>query len=253
MRTEVAGLTHVGMRRSHNEDNLLLLPEQGLFCVADGMGGHSNGEIAARIAVDEVGEFYRHTAQDPDATWPFKMDRSRGYDENRLVASIKLANQRILERAAADHRLERMGTTVAALSLAGAHAYVAHVGDSRVYSLREGVLRQLTDDHSLLNDVMRARKMTQEEIDAFPHKNVIVRALGMKDAVQVDVARHEPQDGELYLLCSDGLTGMLSDAQIRETLVRTPDLRQACERLVEQANAAGGTDNITVVLVRCRK
>jgi PPM family protein phosphatase len=214
------------------------------------MGGHASGEVASRIAVDEVAEFFRLTARDAEATWPFKMDKSRSYDENRLTTAIKLANLRILERASADRRLERMGTTIVSVYFAANQCYVGHVGDSRVYVLREGVLRQLTEDHSLLNDMLKARKMTQEEIDAFPHKNVIVRALGMRDVVQVDVARVEPRDGDVFLLCSDGLSGMLNDARIREVLQQTSQLEHAAARLIEQANAAGGADNVTCVLAR---
>jgi PPM family protein phosphatase len=252
MRIEAAGHTHIGMKRNHNEDNLLVLDDQHLYCVADGMGGHSSGEIASQIAVDELAEFYRMTARDEDCTWPFKMDRARNYDENRLQTGIKLANVRIFERANADVKYRGMGTTIVTLHFRNGSAWIAHVGDSRVYSLRDGVLRQLTEDHSLLNDYLKAKKLTPEEIANFPHKNVIVRALGMKDTVQVDVARVEPRDGDVFLLCSDGLSGMVSDAEMQATLQRVTDLQQACERLIEQANAAGGTDNITCVLARYR-
>jgi PPM family protein phosphatase len=143
-----------------------------------------------------------------------------------------------------------MGTTLVSAHFTPSAVYVGHVGDSRVYLFRAGQLKQLTEDHSLLNDYLKAKKLTPEEIENFPHKNVIVRALGMKDTVQVDVARVEPQDGDLFLLCSDGLSGMVSDAQIQATLQRTADLEKACAQLIEQANAAGGTDNITCVLAR---
>src|ERR687890_227707 len=112
MRIEVAGTTHVGMKRNHNEDNFLLLPEENLFCVADGMGGHSSGEIASKIAVEELAEFFRMTAKDQDATWPFKMDKARNYDENRLATGIKLANARIFERASTESKYKGMGTTI---------------------------------------------------------------------------------------------------------------------------------------------
>jgi protein phosphatase len=250
MRIEVAGLSHVGMKRNHNEDNYLLLPEENVFCVADGMGGHSCGEVASRIAVDEIAEFFRITSQDSEVTWPYKMDKSRSYDENRLSTAIKLANLRILEHAATDRRFDKMGTTVVSLFFSAQTAYVGHVGDSRVYLLHEGRLRQVTEDHSLLNDMMKARKMTKEEIDAFPHKNVIVRALGMKELVQVDVTRVEPREGDVFLLCSDGLSGMVSDAKMQEVLTSTSDLQRAASQLIELANQAGGTDNVTCVLAR---
>ncbi|MFN0063475.1 MAG: Stp1/IreP family PP2C-type Ser/Thr phosphatase [Myxococcaceae bacterium] len=250
MNIEVSGQTHVGMKRNHNEDSYLLMPEERLFCVADGMGGHSSGEIASRIAVEEIAEFFRFTAKDHDATWPFKMEKGKNYDENRLAVGIKLANTRIFERSNTDPRYRGMGTTLVCIHFTPDAAYVGHVGDSRVYTFRNGILMQLTEDHSLLNDYMKAKKMTPEEIEAFPHKNVIVRALGMKDTVQVDVSRVDPKPGDVFLLCSDGLSGMVPDSQITEVLNSTSDLDRACEQLIGLANAAGGNDNVTCVLTR---
>jgi PPM family protein phosphatase len=250
MRIEVAGSTHVGMKRNHNEDNYLVLTEENLVCVADGMGGHSSGEIASRIAVDELGEFYRLTSKDQEATWPFKMDKQRNYDENRLATGIKLANSRIFERATVDTKYKGMGTTIVSVHFAESAVYVGHVGDSRVYFFRGGVLQQVTEDHSLLNDYLKAKKLSPEEIENFPHKNVIVRALGMKEQVQVDVTRVDPLQNDVFLLCSDGLSGMISDAQMQDILSRTPELEKACGQLIDLANAAGGNDNVTCVLAR---
>jgi PPM family protein phosphatase len=253
MRLSHAGTSDVGRKRTHNEDAYLLLPEENLFCVADGMGGHASGEVAARIAVEEMAEFFRMTGRDEEATWPYKLDPARGYDENRLVTGVKLANLRILERAATDQRLRGMGTTVVAASFprGGGAVLVAHVGDSRAYLLRGGAIRQLTEDHSLLNDYKKTRALTPEEIEAFPHKNVIVRALGMKDVVEVDLLRAELKDGDVVLLCSDGLSGMVSDERVAELVRGHPrDLRGAAQALVDAANAAGGQDNVTCVLVQ---
>jgi protein phosphatase len=250
MRIEVAGTTHVGMKRNHNEDNYLILSDENLCCVADGMGGHSSGEIASKIAVDELAEFFRMTARDQDVTWPFKMDKARNYDENRLATGIKLANKSIYERACTDTKYKGMGTTIVSLHFINETAYVGHVGDSRVYFFRQGVLKQVTEDHSLLNDYLKAKKLSPEEIENFPHKNVIVRALGMKETVQVDVAKVEPQEGDVFLLCSDGLSGMVTDPQMQEILSRTMELEKACSQLVDLANAAGGNDNVTCVLAR---
>jgi protein phosphatase len=252
MNSDVAGITHVGMKRSHNEDSYLLLPEERLFCVADGMGGHSSGEIASRIAVDELGEFFRATGQDQDLTWPYKMDKRRNYDENRLATGIKLANMRIFERAAATPVYRGMGTTIVGVYFANDGVYVGHVGDSRVYRFRQGTLTQLTEDHSLLNDYLKNGKLTQEEIAAFPAKNVILRALGMKDSVQVDVGRDEAQEGDIYLLCSDGLSGMATDEEMTEILRAEPDLEKACAALIDRANQNGGSDNVTCILARYR-
>jgi len=251
MRIEVAGTTHVGMKRNHNEDNLLLLQDEMLYCVADGMGGHSSGEIASKIAVEELGDFCKMTSRDHDATWPFKMDKARNYDENRLATGIKLANARIFERASTDAKYKGMGTTIVSVHFAPNNAaYIGHVGDSRVYYCRNGQLKQLTEDHSLLNDYLKSKKLTPSEIEAFPHKNVIVRALGMKDTVQVDVSRLDPQDGDIFLLCSDGLSGMVPDPMIQETLANATDLEATCAQLIDMANAAGGTDNVTCILAR---
>lgn len=248
---EYAGLTHVGMKRNHNEDSFLLVPEVDLFIVADGMGGHSSGEIASRIAVDEVAEFFRMTERDEEATWPYKMDRARNYDENRLVTSVKLANARIFEQAQAEAKYKGMGTTIVTVFFHGNTAYVGHVGDSRVYLYRQGQLRQVTEDHSLLNDYIKAKKLTPEEIENFPHKNVIVRALGMKDSVDVDVVREQPQPGDTFLMCSDGLSGLVTDPDMAQILATSgDDLNVAAERLIEAANANGGNDNVTVVLAR---
>jgi serine/threonine protein phosphatase PrpC len=253
MRLSHAGLSHVGRKRAHNEDAFLLLPEERLWCVADGMGGHASGEVAARLAVEEMAEFFRTTGADDDATWPYPLDPALGYDENRLVTGVRLANLRIHERAQADERLHGMGTTLVAAAIPpdGGTLLVAHVGDSRAYLLRAGALRQLTEDHSLLNDVRRSRQLTPEEIEAFPHKNVIVRALGMDPDVEVDLVREPLESGDLVLLCSDGLTGMVPDARIAEILRGArSEPRRAAQELVDAANAAGGADNITCVLVQ---
>jgi serine/threonine protein phosphatase PrpC len=254
MKIAVSGQTHVGMKRNHNEDNLLLLPEERLFVVADGMGGHSSGEVASKIAVEEVAEFFRMTSQDLEITWPFKMDKQKNYDENRLATGVKLANMRIFEKASTDSKYKGMGTTIVSIFFAkDSEVIVGHVGDSRVYFFRDNQLRQITEDHSLLNDYLKAKKLTPEEIEAFPHKNVIVRALGMKDSVNVDINKVEPKDGDIYLLCSDGLSGMVPDKQMEQILQNQPDLEKACAQLIDAANANGGNDNVTCVLAQYRR
>jgi serine/threonine protein phosphatase PrpC len=252
MRVTAAGASDVGLRRRHNEDAYLLLPEERLFCVADGMGGHASGEVAARLAVEEMAEFYRLTGRDEEATWPFREERGRTYHENRLATGVKLANQLIRERAAADERLRGMGTTLVGAWFAEREpvALIGHVGDSRAYLLRRGALRQLTEDHSLLNDYIKARRPTPAEIEAFPHKNVIVRALGMRDLVDVDVIRLPLEDGDTILLCCDGLSGMIPDERIAAVLNSCRDLQQSTQELIAAANDAGGVDNVTVVLAQ---
>src|SRR5437762_417239 len=236
------------MKRTHNEDNFWILEESGRYIVADGMGGHASGEVASKMAVDAMREFFAATADDPERTWPYKMDRSKGYEENRLITGIKLANLRIFEAAQRDPRQRGMGTTIVALFAVEDGVYVAHVGDSRVYRVRDAKLEQLTEDHSLLNDYIKMKRLTPEEIANFPHKNVIVRALGMKDTVKVDTRHEQPRVSDTYILCSDGLSGPVTDDDLLEITVSSPDLKTAASRLITRANENGGPDNITVVL-----
>lgn len=249
-RVIVAGETNVGMKRTHNEDNFDLLEDEKLYLVADGMGGHASGEVASKLAIETLREFFLSTAQDPEATWPYKMDKSRGYEENRLITGIKLANLRIHESQQREPKLRGMGTTMAAILVIDEGVLVAHVGDSRVYRLRSGALEQLTEDHSLLNDYIKMKRLSEEEIANFPHKNVIVRALGMKDTVKVDTRLDPPQVGDIYLLCSDGLSGPVTDPEIAEIASSSPDLKVIASKLIERANANGGPDNVTVVCAK---
>jgi len=250
LRIEVAGETNVGMKRTHNEDNFSIIEEAGLYIVADGMGGHASGEVASKMAVDAMKEFFASTAQDPERTWPYKMDRSKGYEENRLITGIKLANLRIYESAQRDPRQRGMGTTIVTMFAVEDGVYVAHVGDSRGYRIREGKIEQLTEDHSLLNDYIKMKRLTPEEIANFPHKNVIVRALGMKDTVKVDTVYEQPRAGDTYLLCSDGLSGPVTDPDMLDIVQSSADLKTAASRLIQRANEHGGPDNITCVLAR---
>lgn len=250
LKLRFAGNTHVGMKRAHNEDNLCVVADENLYMVADGMGGHAHGEVASRIAVETMATFFKETSQDEDITWPYKMEKSKRYEENRLTAGIKLANLKIHEAATQNPDKKGMGTTIVALLFSGNQAYLGHVGDSRIYRLRGTELTQITEDHSLLNDYIKMKELTPEEIENFPHKNVIVRALGMKATVQVDVADDEPADGDLYLLCSDGLNGMIDDPTIGEIMINhRDDLENCCNVLIQKANENGGNDNVTVVLV----
>ena len=240
----------MGRKRTHNEDSFALVESENLYLVADGMGGHASGEVASRMAIETMAEFFAATSADPEATWPYKMDKARGYDENRLVTGIKLANRRIYEAAQRETRLHGMGTTMVALLAVRDAMLIGHVGDSRVYRMRNGALEQLTEDHSLLNDYIKMKSMTPEEIESFPHKNVIVRALGMKETVKVDAILDTPKPGDVYLLCSDGLCGPASDDEIKEIVLKHKDLRDSAQALIDRANEHGGPDNVTVVLCR---
>jgi serine/threonine protein phosphatase PrpC len=204
------------------------------------------------MAAETIGEFYQRTREDEDATWPYKMDRSLSYIENRLVCAIKLANLRIYETSNRDLRYKGMGTTIVSTLVAGDKIYVGHVGDSRVYRIRDGAISQLTRDHSLLEDYKEAKPdMTEEEERNFPHKNVITRALGMRETVQVDIRAHQIKSGDIYILCSDGLSGMVPDEQILHVTGNAKSLERAVAELVDAANRAGGTDNVTTLLLQC--
>jgi len=251
MRIRYAAKTDPGLKRNHNEDYFSLIEDEQLFLVADGMGGHACGEVASKMAADVIREFFSRS-KDDDSTWPFKMDRQLSYLENRLVVGIKLANQRIYEAASKDARLKGMGTTVVITQVAGDKLYIAHVGDSRCYRIRGEGVQQLTRDHSLLEDYKDARPdMSDEEQRKFPHKNVITRALGMRETVQVDVMADDIQDGDVFVLCSDGLSGMVDNRKLGDTVKKSNDLEAAVTGLVEAANHAGGTDNITVLALEC--
>lgn len=251
MKIRYAAKTDVGMKRTHNEDYFSLMEDEQLFVVADGMGGHSSGEVASRMAAETVSEFYQRT-KDEDATWPYKMDRSLSYIENRLVCGIKLANYKIYEAASKDIRYKGMGTTIVTSLINGDKIYIAHVGDSRCYRFRNNNFVQVTRDHSLLEDYKDAKPdMTEEEERNFPHKNVITRALGMRDTVQVDVKTEDVMDGDMYVLCSDGLSGMVTDDHLEEILSNGEDLEAIVSEMTDQANSAGGVDNVTTLLIEC--
>ena len=202
------------------------------------------------MAVDTIAGFFKATQDEQQLTWPFKMDRANRYDINRMVTAIKLANLKIHEQAQKDPRCHGMGTTVVSTLFLDNGLIVGHVGDSRLYRRREGVLEQITEDHSLLNDYIKMKHLSPDEIAAFPHKNVIVRALGMKDTVQVDVHMDAPKLNDVYVLCSDGLSGMVKDEEISDIVTNEQDLDAMCERLISTANKNGGLDNITVVAIR---
>ncbi len=251
MRAIASGLTDVGLQRDHNEDSYAVLAEYDLFIVADGMGGHRAGDVASRLATDAIAEFFRSTAQE-DATWPFHFDTSLSEDENRLVTGIRVANRRIFERSIRSRDCAGMGTTVvgALYSRKKNRLFVGHVGDSRAYRVRHKQIQQLTRDHSLINDYLLAMPELTEEQRAELPKNVITRALGMQDSVAVDLVNDEPQLGDVYLLCSDGLSGMLTDDQILGVVASSAETNEICRRLIQKANENGGEDNITALVIR---
>ncbi len=251
LRVTASGLTDVGLQREHNEDGYLVSSEHDLFIVADGMGGHRAGDVASRIAIETMGEFFDSMANE-DVTWPYHFDTTLSEEENRLLTGIRIANRQIFERSIRSREFQGMGTTMVGLLFSARHArvYIGHVGDSRCYRVRGGEIRLLTRDHSLINDYLLAMpELTEEQKGELP-KNVITRALGMQDHVVVDLQTDEPQPGDVYLLCSDGLSGMIADEDILDIVddYRHPD--DICAHLIARANDNGGEDNITAVVLR---
>jgi len=241
----------VGLQRAHNEDSFAILNDQELYVVADGMGGHRAGDVASRLATDSMVEFFRATAAE-DVTWPFHFDARLSEEENRLLTGIRIANRQIIERSLRSRECHGMGTTIvgALFSPDKGKMFIGHVGDSRAYRVREGKIAQLTRDHSLVNDYLLAMpELTDEQKSELP-KNVITRALGMQDHVTVDLQSDDAQIGDTYVLCSDGLSGMMDDGEILDVVGESADISEACRRLVAIANEHGGEDNITAVIVR---
>lgn len=251
MRIRYAARTDLGMRRTHNEDGYGVVEAESLILVADGMGGHAAGEVASELAIAEVGQFYHQTHVKPAEAWPFERQPSLSLLENRLSCGFKVANQRIFEMSSVGQGRKGMGTTLVAAGIVEDEICLAHVGDSRAYRIQGGAIERLTRDHSLLEQFKELYpEMSREEEENFPHKNVITRALGLSDNVEVDVQTHELRAGDLYLLCTDGLSGHLDDDDILELMHGTDDLERSVSELVERANELGGHDNITVVALQ---
>jgi protein phosphatase len=251
MKVTYQALTDVGRKRKGNEDSLYVNPEQKLFVVADGMGGHAAGEIASRIAVDSINEFVCLTGGDEEITWPFGLDETISYDGNRLKTAVRFANKKVLEATKEKSEYEGMATTVCAVLVDDQVANLAHVGDSRVYLWRGGELRQLTSDHSWVNEQIQSGVISAEQARTHPLRNVVTRALGGKADLQVDMQTHDFEAGDVLLLCSDGLTTMIPDDDIARVMREGEgDIEATAQELVDAANAKGGEDNITVVLLQ---
>jgi len=240
-----------GLRRSSNEDSYCTRPDLGLYVVADGMGGHVAGEVASRVAVEAIETFIQETASaDRNRTWPFPFEPSISLEANRLKAAFRLANRRIASAIADSQDLRGMATTASALLAGPQGACVAHVGDSRVYVLRDGALRQITHDHSWVEEQVRAGTMTPTAARQHPWRNVVTRALSGGEDPEVDVTEVHPSRADRFLLCSDGLFSVVNDARIASILeLRELPLEQVCRRLIETANAEGGPDNITALVL----
>jgi len=222
--------------------------ELGLFVVADGLGGHAAGEVASRIVVDKVGQFIAETVEQ-DRTWPMEYDVELPFDANRLKAALMLSDQAILDDIRANPERESMGSTVVACLVHGTRITLVHVGDSRAYLLDAEGIRQITRDHSWVAEQVANGILTPEEARKHPFRNVITQALGNGGELDVAVQELEARELDRLLLCSDGLSGMVSDDQIWKIVQEASSLEEAVDRLVEKARANGGEDNITVILV----
>ena len=229
---ETIQMTDTGRQRRDNEDSMFV--RAPVFVVADGMGGAQAGEVASRLAVETFEQGL------PDS----------GSPEERLADRVREANRRIHELSHADDERHGMGTTLTAAYVDDSHLAIAHVGDSRAYLFRDGELRRLTQDHSLVGELVRKGKLTEEQAEEHPQRSIITRALGPEPSVEVDTWSYPVRDGDIVLLCSDGLTSMITEEKIAEVLECSPSLKEAASRLIREANAAGGRDNITVVLTR---
>jgi protein phosphatase len=251
MKLTYQSISDVGKKRKGNEDSYLVNAEQDLFVVADGMGGHAAGEVASRVAVDAINEFVLLTSGDDEITWPFGLDESISYDGNRLKTAIRFANRKVLEATRERTEYEGMATTVAAVLVDGTSANIGHVGDSRVYLVRDGRIEQLTSDHSWVNEQIESGVISADQARSHPLRNVVTRALGGKPDLQVDMQVHRIEPGDVLLLCSDGLTTMITDEDIARLVADAgADLEKAARALVAAANTRGGEDNITVLLLR---
>jgi protein phosphatase len=244
--------TDAGLRRSSNEDSYSARPDVGLFLVADGMGGHAAGEVASRVVVESVAAFIEETAgEDRHRTWPFPFEPALSLEGNRLKAAFRLANRKLAGAIADSQDLRGMATTASAILHGAQHSAVAHIGDSRVYVLRGAELTQITDDHSWVEEQVRAGTLTPAAARQHPWRNVVTRALSGGEDPEIDMVEIQPAPGERYLLCSDGLFGVVADDLLADVLGdRSASLDEICGRLIDAANAAGGPDNITVMVLQ---
>ena len=233
-----AAATDVGQRRQGNEDRYALAPALGLFLVADGMGGHTAGQVASELAAEA-------TVRAVEA-----LQGASSTLSERLRAAITSANRTIFQTAQGQPEFAGMGTTVVAILSDDRRAALAHVGDSRAYLIRAGRIRQLTDDHSIVGELLRRREISESAAREHPHRHVLTRALGVRETVEPDLAEITPQEGDLFVLCSDGLTAHVENHEICKVVSDLEDLQESCDELIDLANQRGGEDNITVVIAR---
>lgn len=242
------GKTDVGVERTKNEDQFYSDEDLGLFIVADGVGGHAAGEVASTMAVEVIRDYIRMSMKGKEQVIG-EMNAQFKEETNRVAAGIRRANQSIYESSQKDATVHRMGTTVAAVLITGGKLSIAHVGDSRIYLVREHALFPLTDDHSVVSEQLRHGLITKEEAKTSNIGNVITRALGYEKTVAIDLNELDIIEGDRIVLCTDGLTRMVSDDFILSTVTSVDKPEEACTILIDTACANGGKDNITVIVV----
>ena len=248
--TQVAGLTDIGVVRKNNEDNYGYDERLGVFLVCDGMGGAAAGEVASKLSVDTVLNYFRQSAK--SHKFPVYGQTFEGVSEraNALASAIQLANQAVFETGSKHASQRGMGSTVVAVMAKGNAFSIAHVGDSRIYLIRHGHIQQLTNDHSLVAEQVRRGLITKEQAEKSEMQNIIIRALGSEETVKPDVDDLIALPGDILLLCSDGLSKPVKDEWMLGIVQEAPTLDQACKDLIDSAKAHGGDDNITCVLIK---
>jgi protein phosphatase len=249
LQISTGGATQVGMVRTNNEDCFRVVPSLNLYVLADGMGGEAHGEVASALAVETVVKHCFEGVENPEAPLVGEPQPALAPRAQRLLSAVHLANQKVFQSAEEHPEQLGMGATLTTAWIDNMHLSIAHVGDSRVYLLRSGALQQLTSDHSLVAEQVRRGILTASEAEQSNLQSVLLRALGTQPHVEVDVEQVGLFPGDLLLLCSDGLTRMVTEPEIAGTLQAEPDPQRAAEKLIEHANESGGVDNISVIVV----
>ena len=252
MRSTFFATSDTGQHRTNNEDNYICNPKEQLFLVADGMGGQASGEIASKIAVTSAEEFVVHSRKE-DITWPIPYRKDFSLEQNRLLAATAYANDMIRNYSSENPSMKGMGTTLVGVTVEGDHLAIVNVGDSRLYRIRDEQIDQITHDHNLAWEQERMGLLTKEEAWNHPQRHILTSALGIEviENIRIDLANSEIQEKDLYLMCSDGLNDMLGDDEILKGIVSTvsKSLEHSAHTLIQDANRAGGRDNITVILL----
>lgn len=247
---DVAGKTDPGKVRERNEDSIAMDFKLGLLIVADGMGGHNSGEVASGLATDTILKFGKEMlAKDKDILPPGG-DKSLSVRAQQVIHFVETANTVIYEKSKTHAKNQGMGTTIVTVLGDSRSITVGHVGDSRLYRLRGKTFEQITEDHSLVTEQVKSGQITKEQAESSNLQNILTRALGTEEKVKVDVQDVKVQEGDVFLICSDGLTKMVSDKEMAEVLIENAEPIKAVDKLIDMSNAAGGVDNVTVVVAR---